>query len=120
MRLSQHPDSDFSVRRIEPDAITIGTQRLTSSFLAGPMGIHTFSPRKVEELELAHVAQILKLEPELVLLGTGKRLQFPSPAIRAAFLSKQIGLETMDLGAAVRTYNVLLQESRHLVLVALF
>lgn len=120
MQLSKHPDSEFSVRRVEPDAITIGTQRLTSSFLAGPMGIQPFGPSKVEELALEHAAQILELDPELVLLGTGKRLQFPSPAFRAAFLNKQIGLETMDLGAAVRTYNVLLQEGRHLVLVALF
>ena len=120
MQLSQHPDGDFAVRRIEADAITIGTQRLQRSFLAGPMGVQDFAPRKVTELTVEHVGQILQLEPQLVLLGTGARLEFPAAAIRAAFLTRRVGVEVMDLAAAVRTYNVLLQEGRYLVLAALF
>ena len=47
-----------------------------------------------------------------VLLGTGDAQVFPSGEIRRAFVEAGIGLEPMATGAAVRTYNVLLQEGR--------
>jgi uncharacterized protein len=39
--------------------------------------------------------------------------------VRAAFTARGIGLEAMELGAACRTYNVLVQEERR-VAAALF
>jgi uncharacterized protein len=39
--------------------------------------------------------------------------------VRAAFLERGVGLEVMQLGAACRTFNVLLQEERR-VAAALF
>jgi uncharacterized protein len=53
------------------------------------------------------------LETQTVLLvGTGTRQDFADPDIRAAFAAAGIGLETMDTGAACRTYNILLAERR--------
>jgi len=50
---------------------------------------------------------------EVLLLGTGNRLVLPSPKLRQA-VKAELGftLETMDTGAACRTYNVLLAEGR--------
>lgn len=47
-----------------------------------------------------------------LLLGTGARQVFASPTLRAAFRDAGIALETMDTGAACRTFNVLLSEGR--------
>jgi uncharacterized protein len=66
-----------------------------------------------------HLEPIFKLQPELVLLGTGARQRFAAAAIRAAFTARKIGLEAMDLGAACRTFNILVQEDRR-VAAALF
>ena len=44
---------------------------------------------------------------------------FPQRAIRQAFATRKVGLEVMDLGAACRTYNILVQEERR-VAAALF
>jgi uncharacterized protein len=44
---------------------------------------------------------------------------FPASAIKQAFAARGIGLEVMDLGAACRTYNILVQEERR-VAAALF
>ena len=49
---------------------------------------------------------------ELILLGTGSKLVFPPAPLMQHFLCKKIGFEVMDLGAACRTYNVLLAEGR--------
>ena len=56
---------------------------------------------------------------ELVLLGTGPTQRFAPPGVRAEFARRRIGLEVMQLGAACRTFNVLVQEERR-VLAALF
>jgi uncharacterized protein len=66
----------------------------------------------VEALRAAHAAPVLALEPELVLLGTGARQQFPDPEFGSQFLRAGIGFEVMDTGAACRTFNVLVAERR--------
>ena len=38
-----------------------------------------------QELDMSHAAQLLALEPELVLLGTGARQSFPAAAFGAQF-----------------------------------
>jgi uncharacterized protein len=53
----------------------------------------------------------------LVLLGTGARQRFAPPGIRASFASHGIGIEAMDLGAACRTFNILVQEERRVAAV---
>jgi uncharacterized protein len=69
----------------------------------------------VATLTHEHAAHILAHEPEVVLLGTGQRQVFPSPAFGARFLQAGIGFEVMDTGAACRTYNVLVTEQRRVV-----
>lgn len=58
---------------------------------------------------------ILSLNPEVVLLGTGSHLKFPSPEKLSLFLERKIGIEVMDTGAACRTFNVLVSEGRNAV-----
>jgi uncharacterized protein len=58
---------------------------------------------------------LLLAEPtgvELLLLGTGRELLLPSQALRAGLRDAGIRIESMDTGAACRTYNVLLAERR--------
>jgi uncharacterized protein len=75
--------------------------------------------RQVSDLGAEHTARILALQPELVLLGTGQRQIFPAAAFSAQFLRVGIGFETMDTGAACRTFNVLVAEQRRVVAVLL-
>lgn len=49
---------------------------------------------------------------DVVLLGTGKALVFPDPALKASLKARGIAVEFMDTGAACRTYNVLMAEGR--------
>jgi len=50
--------------------------------------------------------------PEILLLGTGPRQRFPSPALYRGLLAARIGVEVMDTAAACRTYNILAGEGR--------
>lgn len=51
-------------------------------------------------------------EIEVLLLGCGPRMAMPSPALRDHLRGFGIVVDTMDTGAACRTFNVLLSEDR--------
>jgi uncharacterized protein len=74
--------------------------------------LREWPPRSVAELELKHFDPAFAWQPEIILLGTGVRQQFPAREIYAAILARGIGFEVMDTGAACRTFNVLVNESR--------
>jgi uncharacterized protein len=65
-----------------------------------------------EGLATPHFQFLSGLGVEVVLLGTGARLRFPSPALQRIVLESGTGLETMDAMAACRTYNILATEGR--------
>lgn len=67
---------------------------------------------RFEDLTDAHFERILALKPELVVFGSGSRIRFAKPALYRALIDARIGMETMDIGAACRTYNVLASEGR--------
>lgn len=65
------------------------------------------------ELSLESLAPYLASgEIEILLIGTGARHEMIAPEIRRAFKAREIGLDTMDTGAACRTFNILLGEGR--------
>jgi uncharacterized protein len=64
--------------------------------------------------------RVLELQPEIVLLSTGATQRFPEPAAYAHVQGRGIGFEVMEIGAACRTYNVLLSEDRRVALALLF
>ena len=55
---------------------------------------------------------LLNLHLDILLLGTGAKLRFPSPRLTAELAQMGIGLEAMDTFAACRTYNILAGEGR--------
>ncbi len=52
------------------------------------------------------------LGAEVVLVGTGSRQRFPSPALLRPLIDAGTGFEIMDLPAACRTFNILAGEGR--------
>jgi uncharacterized protein len=58
-------------------------------------------------------AQLLTLQPEVVLLGTGNTHRFIHPKLTAALTAQNIPVECMTTDAACRTYNILMSEDRN-------
>ena len=65
-----------------------------------------------ESLQAADFETLLAWDIELVLFGSGSRVQFPKPPWLAALYARSIGVETMDTQAACRTFNFLTGEGR--------
>ena len=72
-----------------------------------------------DELNLILLAPLLALTPQIVLLGAAAELRAAPANLRALLAQHGIALEVMDLGAACRTFNILVQEERR-VAAALF
>lgn len=108
------------VRSYSDTELCIGDQRVQHSCLVTAERLITeWPPKSFAELAPAHLEAIFALDPEVVLLGTGPIQRFAPPEMRGEFVRRRIGLEVMQLGAACRTFNVLVQEERR-VLAALF
>ncbi|ALP52807.1 hypothetical protein Tel_06365 [Candidatus Tenderia electrophaga] len=88
-------------------------ESLTSSaIITAKQLIRDWPPQCVEELTQAHVAALAQLNPEVAIIGTGARLQWPKRALLRPLVEAGIGFEIMDTAAACRTYNVLSYEER--------
>jgi uncharacterized protein len=70
---------------------------------------------KIDDIKEQHVVCLLKLKPDLILIGYEGRDNFLSMALMTQFSPYGIGLEFMSIGAACRTHNVLLSEHRAVV-----
>jgi len=77
--------------------------------------VQPWEPASVAALTPGHFERLLAFGPELVIFGSGARLQFVPPALYRALIERRVGLETMDTAAACRTFNVLAGEGRLVV-----
>jgi uncharacterized protein len=68
------------------------------------------APDKISDLSFKHF--YLAGKPDVILLGTGSKMQFLPPDLKKALKEKGLSPEPMDSGAACRTYNVLMAEGR--------
>ena len=121
MQLTEHRyEQQLFVRKADTNHVVVIDREFRTSLLLGTTeAIADFPARTVAELDAAAIAKILALQPEVVLLGTGSRVTFPSQAVLGEFLRRGIGLEAMDNAAAARTFNVLAGEGRKVVAVFL-
>ncbi len=106
----------FFIRAIRDEAVVIIDRELRASFLIAPDRIVEAWPiARVDDLDAAAVQVILDQHPEVAILGTGRRQQFPDKALLLPLLRQGIGVEVMDNAAAGRTYNLLAAEGRKVV-----
>src|SRR6185312_15759908 len=112
----ERPRDYLFVRRADAHTVVVVDKPFTASIILT-------RDKVVDEWVVADVAAmtpdqaepILALKPDVVLLGTGARQQFPSQAVLAAFLRRGVGVEVMDNAAAARTWDILAGEGRNVV-----
>lgn len=101
--------------------VAVNHQRFDANLIVLPTEIRqAWTTAKPDALVEADMQQLLGLETEIILLGTGDRLRFPAGALMRPFAPAGIGLEVMDLQAACRTYNILAAEGRKVAAALLF
>ena len=114
MKLHAPPKSFYNTVTAYGDGfVEVNEKRIDASVVVMPEGeVATWPPRRFEALAAEHFEAIAQMRPEVVLFGSGSRLRFPHPRLTQALTKLGIGVETMDVHAACRTYNILAGEGR--------
>jgi len=120
MKLHLASGTGNQIRAHNPGSVVVNDVAYTRSIVVLPgRVIDDLLPQTLDALEAAHFERLAEIGPEVVLLGTGDRLRFPSPAVTAPLIGARIGLEVMDTPAACRTYNILAGDGRDVAAVLL-
>lgn len=110
------PEGTNLIRAYAPGELRIGDRAFRRSIVVSATAlIEDWRPQDPSDLASADLEPLLALGPEILLLGTGARQQFPGRDVLAALYARRVGFEIMDTGAACRTYNVLVAEGRTVV-----
>jgi uncharacterized protein len=122
MKLTLDAQPQFNlIRSYSAEEVRVGNHVLRRSAIVTPdTVIAGWRPASVEDLALNDLEPLFAAQPQLVLLGTGGTHRFAHVSIRGAFAERGISLETMNLGAACRTFNILVQDERRVCAALLF
>lgn len=117
MRLALESDASINlVRSYGGGVICVGEQQLRCPCVISPhVLLDDWAASCVNELTEDQFAPLLTTQARIVLLGADGAPQLPPAAIRTLCMGAGIALETMNLGAACRTYNILASEHRAVV-----
>ncbi len=114
MELTEHkPGNHHVVRAVTAHSVRIDQATYTASLILGARYLEPDWPvRFLSDLNETTLAPLFAPQPELVIIGAGQTHQVLGLEIQRAFIERGIGIESMTLPAAARTFNVLMSENR--------
>jgi uncharacterized protein len=116
MKLQPDQMDAQAVTAYDKDWIAINGEKHHESLLISSEGQKDqWGLLRAQNLTPTHLEQLIELKNkgiELVILGSGQKLQFMPKLWLQAFNTSRLGFETMDTPAACRTYNILAGEGR--------
>lgn len=93
------------------------------SLLILPSGMRALDVKTLSEIESAMISSLLdeKTDIDFLLIGTGNAVSHPPQTLVSLLKAHAVNFDVMDTAAAIRTYNVVLDESRRVaaILIAL-
>ncbi len=113
MKFHREATSEFAITGYTADSVSVGgiefwhSLRVSHQTVAEPWSVASFA-----DITATTLADGTRVQAEIVIIGTGKKLRFPPPDALNPLREARIGFELMDTAAACRTYNVLLGEGR--------
>jgi uncharacterized protein len=116
MHIQLETPNNNTIRSYTDREITVGTTVYSNSvIISNHVIISSWPIDSVQALNETTLEPLLLLDPEIIIIGHQQLGTYtPMPVIH--YLSKQrIGIECMSIGAACRTFNVLLGEGRKVI-----
>lgn len=117
MKLSEdYTKGSHIIQSYDAASVVVNSKCFTRSFLISNTSVNeNWGIDNIEQMTHEHWHDIIKLKPEVILMGTGENIIFPHPSSYAPAIEQGIGVEFMDSRAACRTYNILLSEDRFII-----
>jgi uncharacterized protein len=111
LQFNRESVNDYTITAYDVGSVRVNETTFTSSIALGhATAAHAWAHG--EALDGDALAEGVKLDAEIVIIGTGTRHRFPKPEALRPLIEARIGFEVMESRAACRTYNVLLAEGR--------
>lgn len=107
-------NAKYQIKSYQPGSVKINNQIYTKSLIITPTQLfENWPPQSSKDLTAANFQEILQLQPNILLIGTGEVHEFIPLEIYGHLLNESIGVEIMSTGAACRTFNALVAENRN-------
>ncbi|MEM9171914.1 MAG: MTH938/NDUFAF3 family protein [Pseudomonadota bacterium] len=117
MQFSKETPVANSISQYDAHSVTIrGVNHRGSLAVADQTLLADWHCEHVDALRESHLHALLSMKPEVIVLATGSAPVFPDGALMRQVMHAGVGIEIMNDGAAVRTFNVLISEARRAVL----
>ena len=108
------PEGRHVIESYGDDGFRINGERYQGAVMVWPERVVPWPVSVIEAAEIATFDPLFSAEPpiEILLIGSGATFEMAPAALRSALGARSIAVESMDTGAACRTYNVLMAEDR--------
>ena len=108
------PEGRLVIESYGDDGFRINGERHAGPVLVWPERVVPWEASSLDTAAIETLSPLFDAEPriDILLIGSGATFEMAPAALRAALSARRIALESMDTGAACRTYNVLMAEDR--------
>ncbi|NKC13231.1 MAG: hypothetical protein GKR94_13850 [Gammaproteobacteria bacterium] len=116
MKLHLDNSARFRITSYSPAGIAVNETTYPGSLIIqADTAPQPWAALTVDDISRQSLQTYLDLKPEIMLIGTGARQQFPAVDQLAFLYASELGFEIMDTAAACRTFNILIGEERRVI-----
>ena len=117
MQINKEPRDKHAIQSYSLEQIIINNETYEDNLLITHDTIITdWTNKKISDLYIGDIQSLLNIKPEILIIGHEDKNLLPNFELMQALSKNNIGFEFMTIGAACRTFNVLLSEERRAVL----
>lgn len=121
MHIQLENNDQYAIEGYSESEVKIDSTIYNQNVIVSKHGIIAdWNIRAIEYLDEQNVAPLLTHKPNIIIIGHTSLRKFAPITLLQQLSKDQISLESMSIGAACRTYNILLSEQRDVVLGLIF
>lgn len=121
MHINLESSDSNTIQAYNESEIQINSQSYAHSLIVRTQGApQAWVIDSLTQLDEERLLPLLESQAEIIIIGHNRNGQFAPVETRQRLSQQRIGLESMSIGAACRTFNVLLAEGRKVVLGIIF
>ena len=102
------------VQSYGPNGFRISGKNYDQNIAVSVLDVTNWTDKAFEDLELEDFTAFFENKPDVLFIGTGQTMLHLPHALKSALKDKKILVETMDTGAACRTFNALMSDGRNI------
>ena len=108
------PEGRQVIESYGDEGFRINGERYQGPVIVWPEGVAPWAVSDIATAAIDTLDALFAAEPpiEILLIGSGADFELAPAALRTALSKRRVAVESMDTGAACRTYNVLMAEDR--------